>query len=251
MSAKLHYNSVASGIDENVMKERRFAHNRVKTGLLNEAMFFSGIVHSKKATVLDLACGRGGDLPKFKHYELDYHAVDIADQALDEARRRFGEMGLLGTFHPYAGDAADVSIPLHGTADVAIVNFALHYFTDSEEHCTRLLQRVAKALRPGGVFCGVYARARHVPMSPYTTALHWPTPGEIEAFPWGHRYEFDMPPFVHAEEYMVPMDNVIHIAHANGLLLMKDRGISEYALSIGLPAEHIDRMYGVFMFIRV
>ena len=251
MSAKLHYNSVACGVDANIMQKRRLAHNAVKRCLINEALFFSGVQHGGKATVLDLASGRVGDLAKFKHLELEYHGADIAELALDEASRRFHEMGMRGTFHKHLGDATEVDLPLFGDADVCLINFALHYFTDSKEHCERLIQQAAKSLRKGGVMCGVYTRAALARLSPFTRALNWPTLGQFEAYPWGHRYAFDMPPFVNADEYLVPMSKVVQIAHDNNLMLMKDRGIIEYAQANSVQLEDIDGMYGVFMFIRV
>lgn len=251
MSAKYHYNSVASGVDPNIMQNRRLAHNAVKRCLINEALFFSGVLHGGSATVLDLACGRGGDLGKFKHLEVEYHGADVAELALDEADRRFHEMGMRGTFHRHLGDAAEIDLPLFGDADVCVINFALHYFTDSKEHCERLMQQASKALRKGGVFCGVYTRSALAKLSPFTRSLNWPTVGQMEAYPWGHRYTFEMPPFVNADEYLVPMNEIVQIAHDNGLMLMKDRGIVEYAQANSVQVQHIDCMYGVFMFIRV
>lgn len=249
MSAKTHYNSVASGIDKSIQKGRREAHNAVKSACIKEALFLAGV--GPRITVLDLACGRGGDLPKFRGYNVNYHAVDIADLALNEAERRFSEMQMSGTFNSYSGDAASVDLPLKGNADIAIVNFALHYFTDSKEHCTQLIENVAKCLRPGGVFCGIYTRSMCVFSSPYTSATHWPTEGEFIAQPWGRRYMFSMPPFVSSEEFMVPMNSIIDIAYKHKLYLLKNRGIAEYAAASMIPCENIDPMYGVFMFTRV
>lgn len=249
MSTKSHYNAVASGIDQSILRGRREAHNEVKSASIQESLFLSGVCSS--VTVLDLACGRGGDLPKFKGYTVDYHAVDIAELAVIEAQRRFCEMKISGTFKSYIGDAASVDLPLDGNVDVAIMNFALHYFTGSEKHCSELIQQVAKCLKPGGVFCGVYTRSLYVANSPYTSATHWPTLGEFTAQPWGRRYMFDMPPFVRGEEFMVPMNSIIDIAYKNKLYLLKNRGIAEYAASKGIVCEHVDPMYGVFMFIRI
>lgn len=248
MSAKTHYNSVASGIDQCLMRDQRRAHNMVKATCVKEALYFCGA--SADIVVVDLACGRGGDLPKLANHNVQYHGVDIAEHALQETIRRFHEMSVGGNIHTYCADAADAKLSVEGSADVVLMNFALHYFTDTEEHCTRLMQQVKNALRPGGIFCGVYTRSRFVPQSTFTSATHWPTDGQFNAQPWGHRYRFNMPPFVDADEYLIPMQHVINIAYKHRLYLMKDRGILEYARVNGIDTTHIDRMYGIFMFIR-
>ena len=251
MSAKFHYNQVADGIPAAVLQIQRNAHNALKEKCIHDAVYFSGAVPSSTLTVLDLACGRGGDLPKLRAFTVDYHGVDVADKALEEARRRFAEMSMQGTLSTYCSDAASVELPPVLKADVAIMNFALHYFTGSEEHCSQLLAKVSAALRPGGVFCGVYPVADNVPLSPYTQTLHWPTKGEMEASPWGHQYRYVMPPFVDAYEYLVPMKHVIELAHRHKLYLMKMRGSVEYANESGISAQGMDPMFGIFMFIRV
>ena len=251
MSAKKHYNDVASGIPPEVLRVQREAHNSLKDCCIRDSIFFSGTLPSSPLTVLDLACGRGGDLPKLRSHTVNYHGVDVADKALEEAERRFHEMGMQGSVHTYCSDAADVELPSTLAADVAIMNFALHYFTDSHEHCDKLFAKVSSALRPGGVFCGVCPIAEKVPQSMHTTALHWPTRGEMIAMPWGHQYRYVMPPFVDAHEYLVPMKDVIEVAHRHRLYLMKTRGAVEYAREKGICAEAMDPMFEIFMFIRV
>lgn len=251
MSAKYHYNQVASGIPPEVLRLQREAHNALKEKCIHDAIYFSGTLPSSRLKVLDLACGRGGDLPKLRTFDVEYHGVDVADQALAEATRRFSEMCMQGTITTYCGDAATVELPPALQADVAIMNFALHYFTGSEKHCDQLLAKVSQSLRPGGIFCGTYPLAEHVPLSAHTQALHWPTKGEMEASPWGHQYRYVMPPFVDAYEYLVPMNNVINLAHKHRLYLMKRRGSVEYANESGLSAQSMDPMFGIFMFIRV
>ena len=90
-------------------------------------------------TVVDLACGRGGDV----HKTLltfgpctRYIGVDISPESILELQRRASEMHAHVETH--VGDAATACLPAQ-QADLVVMNFALHYFTDTEQHLERLI----------------------------------------------------------------------------------------------------------------
>ncbi|MAI34440.1 MAG: hypothetical protein CMM07_22585 [Rhodopirellula sp.] len=251
MSAKLHYNSISDGICHSQMLEQRESHNKVKKQCINDALFFSGTCSSKLVRVLDVACGRGGDLPKLQHLTLDYHGIDVADKALDTAHNRFEEMNIAGSFHSYNGDPTRLDLSEIRDCDICLLNFALHYFTDSLERCDKLFKTMSDSLRKGGILCGICPDATRVRCSQFASCLRWPTFGELEANPWGHAYFYSMPPFVNAQEYLVPMDEVINVAYKHGLYLVKKRGIQEYAFSKGINGHFADNAMNVFMFLKV
>ena len=102
--------------------------------------------------VIDFACGRGGDLLKVSGCR-SYMGVDAACDALAELQRRAAETNMQVSVH--LGDATELpSMP----CEIALCNFALHYFCDTPVHCNALLEKISSCLEPGGVFCGTYER---------------------------------------------------------------------------------------------
>ena len=84
--------------------------------------------------------------------------------------------------HTHIGDACDVPTM---RCNLALCNFALHYFCDTRDHCTRLVRKVAACLQREGVFCGTYERigcgrafgvARHVVIGDCVDAVEWHVP---------------------------------------------------------------------------
>lgn len=121
---------------------------------------------SQRAPHLDLACGRGDDIDKWRAAGLaDVLGLDISQSAVDEARRR-------------AGDDVDYTFATCGSlgrttlrttdykAGVAFGSvscmFALHHFFESEAMAHQLMRDVHRLLRPGGVFYGIVPNGRAI-----------------------------------------------------------------------------------------
>ena len=130
--------------------------------------------------MLDLACGRGGDLNKLNGCR-SYVGVDNACDALAELQRRARELAMPVTVH-----CTDASVtPAVMQCNLAICNFALHYFCDTQEHLVALLDTVSACLVAGGAFCGTYERtfgkngwgvAHHALIGDCVNALEWRVP---------------------------------------------------------------------------
>ena len=91
------------------------------------------------AQVLDLACGKGGDLQKFKINKAgSYFGVDAVPQRIQEAIER--HKGLRCMFAA-AFEICDFTRPLHlqSTYDFVSCQFALHYAWGSEASAMQLL----------------------------------------------------------------------------------------------------------------
>jgi mRNA (guanine-N7-)-methyltransferase len=118
------------------------------------------------ADMQDLACGKGGDLPKWREAGISaYVGVDIATESVrKDARERYNNK--TGFAFPAALFVADAfEAPLSGALadhlpfDLVSCQFALHYAFSSEQRARRALQNVAELLRPGGYFIGTTADA--------------------------------------------------------------------------------------------
>ncbi|OXV07691.1 hypothetical protein Egran_04545 [Elaphomyces granulatus] len=154
----------------------------------------SAPVDEKKLLVVDLGCGKGGDLGKWQlaPQPVDlYVGLDPAEVSVEQARERYNAMksgrGQRGrrstnTFHAefqtkdcfgeWLGDVPiiqqvgiDANVGPDGSAmssrwggggfDVVATMFAMHYAFESEKKARQMLHNVAGALKKGGRFLGV------------------------------------------------------------------------------------------------
>ncbi len=95
----------------------------------------------KGSRVLDVGCGQGGDIHKWKHIGVSLVGVDPNPWAIEEARRR--SQGKYGTF--IVGDIRSAPVELF---DVICYNFSLQY------QPLELLSEVTKRLKPSGLLIG-------------------------------------------------------------------------------------------------
>lgn len=135
---------------------KRF-HNAVKRSLINS------FAHGAYA-LLDLACGRGGDVRKWIDASVGtVTAVDLCPVSIEEAKRR--ALGLQHTteydFQVCTTLGSHVERFGDGFTCVTCM-FALHYFFETEAMARSLLETVSVNLHEGGYFCGVVADGARV-----------------------------------------------------------------------------------------
>lgn len=138
---------------------KRF-HNDVKRYLINT--FASG-----KDRLLDLACGRGGDLQKWRDAGVkQVKGVDISEKEIEEAWQRYA--GLDGRDRIQVDFESTDVIGMQewkdsqGPFDVVTCMFAAQYFYASEATLFMFLSNVAKNLKRGGVFLGTVPDGKRV-----------------------------------------------------------------------------------------
>ncbi|CCC12998.1 hypothetical protein SMACR_06142 [Sordaria macrospora] len=153
-----------------------------------------GISSNNQLLVLDIGCGKGGDLGKWQQapqpVEL-YVGLDPADVSIDQARDRYRSMAARGghggrggrggynrrqpplfeaRFHVkdcYGESIEDIDIirqvgfassqiggPSHRGFDVVSMMFCMHYAFETEAKARQMLKNVAGALKKGGRFIG-------------------------------------------------------------------------------------------------
>uniref|UniRef100_A0A183BND1 mRNA cap guanine-N(7) methyltransferase n=1 Tax=Globodera pallida TaxID=36090 RepID=A0A183BND1_GLOPA len=167
-----HYNALPeTGIrlrnDSRILHLRNF-NNWLKSMLIAEFLErLSAEGCDGGATVLDLCCGKGGDLRKWRIGGIrEIVMTDIAEVSLNDARERFHRMRDRRTGRPpfrahfVPADLCEISLNdcLPADAPVAVdlcsCQFSVHYAFRSERCARQMLKNATDRLKPGGYFIG-------------------------------------------------------------------------------------------------
>ncbi|NBS67830.1 methyltransferase domain-containing protein [bacterium] len=125
------------------MEKLRRTHNQAKRDFIQS-------LASKGDRVLDVGCGRGGDLHKWKCCRVKLWGVDPDRESIAEAQSRAENLG--AEVHLSVGDV--LTAPT-GPFDIVCYNFSLQYIFASEDLLERSIQAIRQRVAIGGVFVGV------------------------------------------------------------------------------------------------
>ena len=125
------------------MEEIRKYHNESKRLLIQSAT-------REGDSILDVGCGFGGDLQKWKHAGANISMCEPNPESLKEAKSRAKNMKIRVNF--YEGDI--FACPQR-KYDVVCYNFALHYIFESPKLFETSLLAIKNRLKPGGQFIGI------------------------------------------------------------------------------------------------
>lgn len=255
-----HYNSIKSETkDEREGKayffQLRKYNNFVKAALIDFAVNrvsarVSGL------TVVDLACGKGGDIGKWLHvsrscggvYVDSCIGVDISEACIIDARGRFDPKH--SRFQFVLGDVSDENLIKENPVlsrrvrktDIVSMQFAIHYVFSSEERARTLFKHVSSFLKQGGVFIGttvdpsalrflLESHGDDDDVSSFSNSIS--TIKAVDKFSWeddfGVGYEFTLGDRVEgAVEYVVKPDILSGLARRYGLKLLFTEGFRSF-----------------------
>jgi mRNA (guanine-N7-)-methyltransferase len=148
MSAKEFYDHAAANesVDPRARALRDF-HNHIK-----KLLYWEFAHHAPR--LLDIACGKGGDLHKWKHSKIQYvRGIDISSKSIDQARERLSKMKTEMRVDLECMPAQNFRDHAN-LYDAVSCMFALHYFFESEALLRQIIQVVASSLKTNGVFFG-------------------------------------------------------------------------------------------------
>ena len=156
-----------------------------------------------RAVVLDLCCGKGGDLLKWnKALVTEVVGLDIASVSVDQASARFHQgrnLRFKASFHAVDCFSAEVMHLLNGrTFDLISVQFALHYAFESEGKFRQAMQNISSHLKPGGIIIGTIPNANWIYKKMVTEGLSFGnsiyriTFESAEPRLFGHKYQFEL-----------------------------------------------------------
>eukprot|EP01006_Ploeotia_vitrea_P029812 TRINITY_DN62275_c0_g1_i2.p1 TRINITY_DN62275_c0_g1~~TRINITY_DN62275_c0_g1_i2.p1 ORF type:complete len:390 (-),score=28.68 TRINITY_DN62275_c0_g1_i2:145-1314(-) len=198
---------------------------------------FERFVDKPKLRVLDVACGRGGDIFKWENRKVaSYYGMDISGASIQNAKERVHcgrtKVQMAADFVQKDCFNADVEWDLPSQFDVVSCMLAMHYAFDSETRARTFLQRVSRALIPGGYFLAttvdcrelvqrVLDRGTNISNSVYSVTYHGNVQDFSSASAFGHSYTFNLAEHVEAlAECLVEPQQLTKMAAEYGLVLV-------------------------------
>ncbi|CAN6604348.1 hypothetical protein TRVA0_002S04016 [Trichomonascus vanleenenianus] len=203
----------------------------------------SALIHLETrpySTVLDIGCGKGGDLLKWANNKAKgFIGIDIADVSVSQARERYDKLRYKLFWADFCvGDAyrdrvEDIVHPEAFPVDIVSIQFAMHYAFEDEGRAKAMISNVSRSLRPGGRFIGTIPNSDRILSHLAKGESQWgndiyqvkfenpPTVEEVKKTPYGHRYAFNMTDAIDdVDEYIVPFDAFVDLADKHGLRLV-------------------------------
>eukprot|EP00116_Pleurobrachia_bachei_P004405 sb/3464667/ len=172
--ARQHYNkleqvSLAQRGDSRIANLRGF-NNYVKSLVMNDFRARIGPLGDRGAVILDLACGKGGDLRKWGLAKPSHVVcVDIADVSIAQCKTRYEERPRELTFKANfivsdcTRDDLSDKYTEHNIHDVEFdlvsCQFALHYAFESQVQAIRMIKNATSRLKPNCFFFGTIPRS--------------------------------------------------------------------------------------------
>lgn len=177
----------AKKVTRNLSKNIRNRNNWIKRFLIKQNIFPPGWIHGIK--VLDLTCGRGGDMGKILQHShvKQYRGIDISDNAIQEAIRRSSTHNKHNAILDFAcmdmnetdaefnyfnalekeitcqdptykilelNEPYDFMTRKCHTYSMINMQYSLHYFCKTKKQLTTLLKKIAKCLNTTGKWIG-------------------------------------------------------------------------------------------------
>ena len=120
-------------------------NNYIKAKLIQDNLPLHG-------QVLDMPCGRGGDLKKYRQNKVSFYmGIDIVPRNIEEAKRRHEATRCMFGAHFMVRDFTQ-PLDLESRYDLVSCQFAMHYAWECEERARNVMRNAAERLKADGAF---------------------------------------------------------------------------------------------------
>ncbi|WVQ78726.1 hypothetical protein IAT38_000813 [Cryptococcus sp. DSM 104549] len=219
-------------------------NNWVKSVLIGK------FAHRPRGRVLDVGCGKGGDLNKWKQARIGlYVGLDLASTSVEQAADRYHRLnkpGFDGFFYAHdcfsrpLGEILPPNLQEPDLYDNVTMQFCMHYAFESASKARMMMENVSRYLRSGGVFIGTIPNAeflldRLADVPEDAEELRFGNSCYYVEFAerrhqgvYGHQYSFYLTDAVEdVPEYLVHWENFESLAYEYGLKLVYRRNFAD------------------------
>lgn len=223
-------------------------NNWMKSALIGE--FLDRVRQKKKGqlTVLDLGCGKGGDLLKWKKGRIDkLVCTDIAEVSVKQCEQRYADMRARGrneqTFNAefITADSSKELLSLKYsnpeiTFDICSCQFVYHYSFETYEQADLMLRNACERLCPGGYFigttpdgCELVNRLEASEANSFGNDVYSVTFQEKGKYPlFGCKYDFSLEGVVNVPEFLIYFPVLVEMAKKYKMKLIYKKTFREF-----------------------
>lgn len=247
-----HYNQLqevglAARSQSRIFFMRNF-NNWLKSVLIGEILEQVRGAEPGPVSVLDLGCGKGGDLLKWRRGAISHLVcADIAEVSVEQCRSRYDDMRRRSHFREKSFTAqfitADCSKELLSEKlesselfDICSCQFVFHYSFESEAKADMMLRNACERLKPGGFFIGTTPDAFElVKRLEASDSLSFGNQIFRVAFQskgcyplFGCQYHFSLEDVVNVPEFLVYFPLLEHMAKRHNMRLVLKQRFSQF-----------------------
>ncbi|XP_060915843.1 mRNA cap guanine-N7 methyltransferase [Labrus mixtus] len=248
-----HYNSLqevglAARSRSRIFFMRNF-NNWLKSVLIGEILERVRGAGPQKISVLDLGCGKGGDLLKWRRGGINHLVcADLAGVSVEQCQSRYEDMKKKSHFNEEIFSAQFITADCTKEVlseqlddpelmfDICSCQFVYHYSFESEQKADMMLRNACERLKPGGFFIGTtpdaFELVKRLEASDSQSfgnevfKVSFQSKGVYPLF--GCQYHFSLEDVVNVPEFLVYFPLFEHMAKRYNMRLVMKQRFSEF-----------------------